>query len=116
MQTRPYFSFIHIVFASLAVGLMAGCSGNFAPNTISADETPVGNIQGMVHGGQAPVSGSHIYLYAAGTGGYGTSATSLIKPASNTFEDGSGNYYVVTDSGGNFALGGDYTCTPGTQV
>ena len=61
--------------------------------------------------------GAHIYLFAAGTGGYGTSPTSLISStAPNAFEDGNGNYYVVTDGSGNFALGGDYTCTEGTQV
>ena len=27
-----------------------------------------------------------------------------------------GNGYVMTDASGNFALGGDYTCTAGTQV
>src|SRR5580698_2263656 len=109
----PYFK---ALIASAAIGLMCGCSGTFAPSAIQPNETPIGNIQGSVHGGQAPVTGAHIYLYAAGTGGYGTSATSLIKSATNTFEDGSGNYYVVTDSNGNFALGGDYTCTEGTQV
>jgi hypothetical protein len=42
---------------------------------------------------------------------------SLIKSTGpNVLEDGSGNYYVVTDSGGNFALGGDYSCTEGTQI
>jgi hypothetical protein len=77
----------------------------------------VGNIQGSVHGGQAPVTGAHIYLYATGTTAYGTNATSLIKStAPNAFEDGNGNYYVLTDGNGNFALGGDYTCTEGTQM
>ena len=108
---------VKVLTASLAAGLMTGCSGSFAPSPIQPNKTPIGNIQGAVHGGQAPVSGAHIYLFAAGTGGYGTSATSLISStAPNAFEDGNGNYYVVTDSNGNFALGGDYTCTEGTQV
>lgn len=104
-------------FASVATGLICGCSSSYAPSPIKPNETPIGNIQGSVHGGQAPISGAQIYLYAAGTGGYGTSATSLISStAPNSFEDGNGNYYVVTDANGNFALGGDYTCTEGTQV
>ena len=116
MKINPDFPVLKVLLASLAAGFMCGCSGSFAPSPIEPNKTPIGNIQGSVHGGQAPVSGAHIYLYAAGTGGYGTSATSLIGSASNTFEDGNGNYYVVTDSNGNFALSGDYTCTEGTQV
>jgi hypothetical protein len=116
MQTRRNFPVLKVLCAGVAAGVMSGCSGSFAPSAVEPNETPVGNIQGSVHGGQAPVSGAHIYLYAAGTGGYGTSATSLIKGAANSFEDDEGRYYVVTDSGGNFALAGDYTCTEGTQV
>lgn len=107
----------NVLLASLAAGLLSGCSTNFVPSPVEPEQVPIGNIQGSVHGGQAPVSGAHIYLYAAGTGGYGTTATSLIKSTgSNVFEDGNGNYYVVTDGNGNFALAGDYTCTAGTQV
>lgn len=117
MQTRPDLTVLKIVFASLAVGLMSGCSASFVPSSVQPNQTPVGNIQGSVHGGQAPVSGAHIYLLAAATDGYGNHATSLISStAPNAFEDGNGNYYVVTDANGNFALGGDYTCTEGQQV
>src|SRR5215469_16622372 len=111
------------LFASLPVGLMCGCSGSFAPSPIQLNKTPVGDIQGTVHGGQAPVSGAQIYLFAAGTGGYGTAATSLISSAgsgvscsNNNAGVPAGACYVTTDSNGNFALGGDYTCIAGTQV
>jgi hypothetical protein len=74
----------------------------------------------MVHGGQQPVSGAHIYLYAAGTGGYGGASVSLLKAHSGgsfpTHKDGNGNYYEITDSGGYFDLTNAYTCTPGQQV
>ncbi len=117
MKINSGFPVVKVVLASLAVGLMSGCSGSFAPSPIQPNETQIGNIQGSVHGGQASVTGAHIYLFAAGTGGYGTGATSLIRStAPNAFEDGNGSYYVVTDGNGNFALGGDYTCTEGTQV
>src|ERR1700742_883507 len=117
MQRSLSFPVVKVFLASLAVGLMSGCSGNFSPSAIQPNETQIGNIQGSVHGGQAPVTGAHIYLYAAGTGGYGTPAKSLIRSTGpNAFEDGNGNYYVVTDGNGNFAVGGDYGCTEGTQV
>lgn len=104
------------MFATLAAILLSGCSSNFAPNPVQPEQTTIGPIQGAVHGGQSPVSGAQIYLYAAGTGGYGTSATSLMTAGPNTFKDGSGNYYALTDANGNFSLGGDYTCTQGQQV
>jgi len=117
MQTRLHVPVSKVVFATVVISLLSGCSASFVPGTITPERVPIGNIQGSVHGGQAPISGAQIYLFAAGTGGYGTSATSLISStAPNAFEDGNGNYYVLTDSNGNFALGGDYTCTEGTQV
>ena len=120
MQKKLGFPVVKVLFTSLAVGLLSllsGCSASFTSSPVEPHETPIGNIQGTVHGGQAPISGGHIYLYAAGTTGYGTAATSLISStASNAFEDGNGNYYVVTDANGNFALGGDYTCTQGQAV
>lgn len=116
MKTIPPFAITRILLAGLAAGLLSGCSASFVSNRAGLEQIPVGNIQGAVHGGQAPISGAHIYLYAAGAGGYGMSATSLIRSADNTYEDGNGNYYVETDANGNFAMGGDYTCTAGTQV
>jgi hypothetical protein len=106
---------------SFGMLLLAGCSGSFAPGTVEPGRALIGNIQGSVHGGQAPVTGAQIYLFAAGTGGYGTSATSLITSGSsgvtcNTTGTLKNDCYVTTDGGGNFSLGGDYSCTEGTQV
>src|SRR5215472_16510748 len=60
--------------------LMSGCSISFDPtkSPVTAEKVPIGEINGTVHGGQAPVTGAQIYLFAAGTGGYGTASTSLI--------------------------------------
>ncbi len=108
---------LSLCVSALGAMLLSGCAGSIAPNPVENYQTPIGNIQGSVHGGQAPVTGAHIYLYAASTAGYGTNATSLISStASNATADGNGNYYVTTDGNGNFALGGDYTCTQGQQV
>lgn len=106
--------------------LLAGCSASFQPGSVKPAQVPIGNIQGTVHGGQAPVTGAQIYLFAAGTGGYGTNATSLITSGASgvTCNPATGNSnpalnnacYVTTDNNGNFALGGEYTCTQGQEV
>jgi hypothetical protein len=71
----------------------------------------------MVHGGQQPIVGAHVYLYAANTTGYGNAAVSLLESAGGTSEDGNGNYYYATQSGGTFSITGDFTCpSPGSQV
>lgn len=111
---------------SLGAGLLAGCSSSFAPSPVEPNQTSIGTIQGIARGGQAPITGSQIYLFAAGTGGYGTSATSLItsgkpgvtcNPSSGMpYAALNGACYVGTDANGNFSLGGDFTCTQGQQV
>ncbi len=63
---------------------------------------------------QNPLVGAHVYLYLASSSGYGQASTSLLKSASNTFMDGSGNYYVKTDGSGNFSITSDYTCPTAT--
>jgi streptogramin lyase len=89
--------------------------------------------QGSAYGGQQPVSGAHVYLYAANTTGYGGNGISPINcPATNCNSsisllnssvvgpnggvDSNGNYYVVTGVDGSFNITGDYTCTAGQQV
>ena len=54
--------------------------------------------QGLVHGGQQPVTGATIQLYAVGTAGDGSAATPLLSPA------------PVTDANGAFNLSSQYTC------
>jgi hypothetical protein len=65
-----------------------------------------------VHGGQNPISGARVYLYAANTTGYGAASVSLLTSGT---KDSNGNYYVTTDSGGNFNITGDYSC-PGSTA
>ena len=73
-----------------AAGCGAGVPANSPISTIT--------LRGNVHGGQQPVSGSSIQLYAAGASGYGTGATALL------------NAPVTTDSSGSFTITGQYTC------
>jgi trimeric autotransporter adhesin len=54
--------------------------------------------QGVVHGGQQPVSGAAIQLYAVGTAGDGSAAMPLLSPA------------ATTDANGGFNITGGYTC------
>jgi streptogramin lyase len=101
-----------IVTISCAL-LLAGCSE--APVTAPANTSPVSGeaLRGIVHGGQQPIVGAHVYLYAANTSGYGSASTSLLTSESGvnpTSKDGNGNYYVTTGTGGTFGISGDYTC------
>ena len=57
------------------------------------------SMNGFVHGGQQPIIGAQVSMYAAGTTGYGKGAISLLT---------GGN--VMSDSGGNFSITGQYTC------
>jgi hypothetical protein len=77
-----------------------------------------------VYGGQAPVVGAHVYLFAANTTGYGgagiaasssNASVSLIS-ATETGTSDSVGAYVVTGSNGGFSLTGDYTCASGQQL
>jgi hypothetical protein len=132
MSKRTRFSVFTVLSGSLFVALLTGCSGSFAPSEVEPNVVPIGNIQGSVHGGQAPVAGAWIYLFAAGTSGYGTAATSLLTsggptvscPSSATPAPSNASTYPIlstacftkTDGGGNFALAGDYSCTQGQEV
>ena len=73
----------------------AGCAGSHS----TAGTHPL-SISGSVHGGQAPVTGSTIQLYAVGTSGDGSQATPLIT-ATVTTSDGSGNAANSNANAGN---------------
>jgi len=110
---------MRVRFAALLVGLSAallsvvltGCS--LSPTASPAAATGL-TIQGNVHGGQQPVVGAHVYVFAANTTAYGAASTSLLSGTGNSDSVGS---YVVTSSTGNFTIiAGEYTCTANTQV
>lgn len=83
---------------SLACSLMlSGCG--IAPGTASTPGSVAGGaFGGKVFGGNQPVTGSSIQLYAVGMTGYGTAATPLLHTP------------VSTDAYGGFSISGDYTC------
>ena len=96
-----------VALASLA---LTGCEGG---NSMIAPLNPAvvvsASAHGRVMGGQQPITGASIYLYAAGAGGYGSAATSLLTSSAGN-QDGSGNWYVKTDASGNFTITGDWSC------
>jgi hypothetical protein len=73
--------------------LLFSCSTQQSPHLA----VPAGK-QGLVHGGQQPVTGATIQLYAVGTGADGSASTPLLSPA------------VVTDANGGFNLHNAYAC------
>jgi hypothetical protein len=129
--------YLGCVLAGCAL-VLAGCSAGPTLTSTGPGSGPTGPgsgstggaggaaITGRVHGGQNPISGAHVYLYAVNDTGYagpgiaasGTNAAvSLLTSGSG--QDGSGNYYVTTGADGTFSVTGDYTCptaTPYTYV
>ena len=108
------------VLSCLSLAL-TGCS--LSPTALPTPQLGA-PISGHVHGGQQPISGAHIYLFAANTTGYGgnniapsasNASISLLSLAQTGFVDTFGPF-VFTDAGGNFTITGDYTCTPGQQL
>jgi streptogramin lyase len=119
-----------IVLCSFSVLLLTGCSlSSTAPSSATLDDSSSAvTIHGIVHGGQQPVAGTHIYLFAPNTTGYGgngiaasaaNASLSMLNSGvtthnpSNSGVDPNGNYYVTTDSKGNFSISSDYSCTTG---
>ena len=76
---------------------------------------PPKNPDGTVRHGQTAIAGSHVYLLAANTTGYGNASVSLLDAAETGASDSVGAY-VTTGSDGSFDITGDYSCTANTQV
>lgn len=88
-----------VVAASGMALVASGCGVGAAGNAINQPGTTGAlKVQGHVFGGQQPISGSTIQLYAANQTGYGLSSTALLTST------------VTTDSSGGFYITGLYTC------
>src|SRR5258707_1590171 len=83
-----------------AMLLLAACGGGSAgvitPTPTAPRAVSGPSLSGSVHAGQIAVSGASVQLYAAGSSGYGSPASSLLSTS------------VKTDASGKFTL--DYTC------
>jgi hypothetical protein len=83
-----------------------GGTGSSGSSSGSSSSGPTGaKLAGIVQGGQQAISGSNVYMYAAGTSGYASGAISLLT----------GNSSVMTDSKGEFSITGNYTCPSATS-
>jgi len=110
------------ILGTLLAGALALSGCGTAPVT-SAVKTL--KITGAVHGGQQPVTGSTLQLYAVGTAGDGSAATPLILTTATT-SDGSGSATdgnanaansLNTLPAGSFTLTSQYVCPPqGAEV
>jgi hypothetical protein len=85
--------------ALLLATVVAGCGAGSSFRDGSTANPASLTIQGKIRGGQQPVTGSTVQLYAAGNSGYGAGAQALLSTP------------VTTDQYGNFNIpNGDYNC------
>ena len=116
---RPFPGVVFLSLVGLLPLVLTGCT--LSPTAAPTPETGAA-IRGTVHGGQNPIVGAHVYLFAANAGvftpnasGYGNASLSLLNAANTGFSDSVGAY-VKTGPNGNFIITNDYTCTGGQQV
>src|SRR5580698_389405 len=82
------------------VVLLSGCSTNNVPTTKSTPAPVVRGLQGVVYGGQQPLTNATLKLMAVASTGDGATAATLAT--------------VTTGTNGAFTLTGLYTC-PGND-
>jgi streptogramin lyase len=107
------------ILSACSTVLIAGCGMAPSHNPIVPSDPAapsVSSFSGLVHGGQQPINGSFVYLYEVGTGGFGTSSTSLLNSSTGN-EDSNHNWFVLTNASGFFSITStNYTCDVGDQV
>jgi hypothetical protein len=92
---------IVLISTLLLSGFLAGCTGFTRPAAITTQAGTA--LRGTVHGGQQPVVGATIQLYAAGIGATSPNTNLLTRT-------------VTTDASGNFNIDLAYSCTAGQQM
>jgi hypothetical protein len=94
---------------------LTGCSGFWQYGVHShAQPTTAVAVSGFVRDGQKPMSGAHVYLFAANTTGYGQASVSLLDAAFTKASDAIGAY-VLSDSTGSFSIP-TITCGSNSQL
>lgn len=90
-------------FLAAAIIGLSGCGIARQGTDVSHQDGSAIRISGLVHGGQQPVSGATIQLYAVGNTGRGSASTPLILQT------------VLTGSDGSFNITGPWSCTNTAQ-
>ena len=100
MQIKTLSSTHRAALGLTLAGTLAGLTGcGITAADVSAPVKVAGvALQGSVHGGQQPVSGSTIQLYAANGTGYASGSFALLSTP------------VTSNASGGFGITGDYTC------
>lgn len=102
---------------------LAGC--NLSPTASSSGlpigQTVAGMSHGSLHGGQQPVVGAKVFVFAAGNTGYGSASVSILAniPGATNVDNTAGSptfgdYYTLTDSKGNFDF--DNSCPANREI
>jgi len=103
--------------------LVSGC-GSLSSSSLSGVSTegvvPAGTLTGHVHGGNQPITGATINLYAVGTSGYGSAGT-LLATTTSSATDGDAGFSFTQNASGTpgptSPVTATYTCpTPTTQL
>ena len=100
-RTSAWFRCVPILLSTPLLAMLSGCSA-LVSSTAAPVPLPGIALQGAVHGGEQPIVGAQIELFAAGSSGNAQGATSLLRNP------------VFTTAGGTFSITGDYTC-PGAS-
>jgi hypothetical protein len=115
LSSLPLLSPLALAFACAGCLALSGCAGSVAlPDTTTPGAALT--VSGRLHGGQQPVTGSHIHVMQSSSAGYGRPSTALMTANGTTILSDAIGPYVTTDSLGNFSVSGDYSCASGAQV
>ena len=94
--------FLSLVPALASALLLSSCGGVAVRSSATA---AFGNtVTGRLHGGQQPVAGASVQLWAVGTAGNGSASTPLLP------------HPAVTDAGGNFSIPATYICPSSSSL
>ena len=110
-------SFSRYAFPALLVAaaiFTTGCANMVTTAPATNPSSVNGTMSGHIHGGNQPVGGSTVKLYAVGLTGYGSPGTLLATTTSAT--DGSASFaFQQVASGGTGPTGSSYTCPTMTR-
>ncbi len=126
----PLAASIPVLLTAVAGLALSGCSSSSVTSAAGTMAVTGSALHGRVYGGQQPVTGSSLQLYAAGIAGYGVgynSGNSALIPTGSYYLGGAPNCVpsssqtcypnVVSDGSGTFSISNDYPCpTPTTPV